>query len=108
MDEVNFGREDRTTEPNNEACFIAAFRSAVFLFRRMITVLLSQPLARLSVYSCHLALSDTGNNGESKLIAASFNDGVSKFMLKVFSKTSLVSQNAILGLPSAVTSFNIR
>jgi hypothetical protein len=29
-------------------------------------------------------------------------------MLKVFSKTSLVSQNAILGLPSAVTSFNIR
>lgn len=92
MDEVNFGREESVSRKDDEACFIAAF---------------SQPLARLSVYSCHLALSDTGNNGESKLIAASFNDGVSKFMLKVFSKTSLVSQNAILGLPSAVTSFNI-
>ncbi|XP_022090954.1 Bardet-Biedl syndrome 1 protein-like isoform X2 [Acanthaster planci] len=63
------------------------------------------PVANLYTFSSCMALSDINGDGENKLVIADLGSGSSNMKLKVYKGTSLMSENAIIELPTGVSTF---
>lgn len=63
------------------------------------------PLATLYTFTSCMTLADLNGDGDHKLIIADLGTGQYDMKLKVYKGTSLVSENTLLDLPTAVTTF---
>ncbi|XP_077996781.1 BBSome complex member BBS1-like [Glandiceps talaboti] len=63
------------------------------------------PVASLYTFTSCLALSDLNGDGENKLIVADLGTGSYDMKLKVYKGTTLMSENAIIDLPTGVSTF---
>ncbi|XP_078516912.1 BBSome complex member BBS1 isoform X2 [Lissotriton helveticus] len=63
------------------------------------------PVANLCTFSSCTALADLNGDGECKLVVGDLGTGLSNMKLKVFKGTSLMTENALLDLPTSVVSF---
>ncbi|XP_069501037.1 BBSome complex member BBS1 [Ambystoma mexicanum] len=63
------------------------------------------PVANLYTFSSCTALADLQGDGESKLVVGDLGTGLYNMKLKVFKGTSLMTENALLDLPTGVVSF---
>ncbi|XP_002732274.1 BBSome complex member BBS1-like [Saccoglossus kowalevskii] len=63
------------------------------------------PVASLYTFTTCMALSDLNGDGENKLIIADLGTGSYDMKLKVYKGTSLMSENAIIDLPTGVSTF---
>ncbi|XP_037076017.1 LOW QUALITY PROTEIN: Bardet-Biedl syndrome 1 protein homolog [Pollicipes pollicipes] len=68
---------------------------------------LSDPLTSLYTFNSSIALSDLNGDGDAKLIVADLGTGMYQMKLKVFRGTSLMSENTLLDLPTAVVAFHM-
>lgn len=65
----------------------------------------SDPLATLYTFTSCMALADLNGDGDHKLIIADLGTGEYNMKLKVYKGTTLVSENTIIDLPTAVVTF---
>ncbi|KAK2191965.1 hypothetical protein NP493_42g11057 [Ridgeia piscesae] len=63
------------------------------------------PLASLHTFTQCIALSDISADNDHKLIIADLGTGSYEMKLKVYKGTSLMSENAIVDLPTGVVTF---
>ncbi|XP_071492569.1 BBSome complex member BBS1-like [Diadema antillarum] len=65
----------------------------------------SDPVASLYTFSSCMTFSDISGDGENKLVIADLGTGTFDMKLKVYKGTSLISENAIIDLPTGVCTF---
>lgn len=65
----------------------------------------SDPLATLYTFTSCMALADLNGDGDHKLIIADLGTGQYNMKLKVYKGTTLMSENTIIDLPTAVATF---
>ncbi|KAM9302244.1 BBSome complex member BBS1 [Gastrophryne carolinensis] len=63
------------------------------------------PVAGLNTFSSCIALADLHGDGEYKMVIGDLGTGPYNMKLKVFKGTSLMSENALLDMPTGVVSF---
>eukprot|EP00111_Clytia_hemisphaerica_P010146 TCONS_00029654-protein len=65
------------------------------------------PVASLNTFTSCIALADLQADGEYKLVVADLGTGQSNMKLKVYKGTSVMSESAIIDLPTAVATFHM-
>ncbi|XP_041469808.1 Bardet-Biedl syndrome 1 protein-like [Lytechinus variegatus] len=65
----------------------------------------NDPVASLYTFSSCMAFSDISGDGEAKLVIADLGTGTFDMKLKVYKGTTLISENAIIDLPTGVCTF---
>ncbi|XP_041099219.1 Bardet-Biedl syndrome 1 protein isoform X1 [Polyodon spathula] len=63
------------------------------------------PVANLNTFSSCVALADLNGDGESKLVVGDLGMGGCNMKLKVYKGTTLMTENALLDLPTGLTAF---
>lgn len=66
-----------------------------------------EPSAALYTFSSCIALADLNGDGDHKLIIADLGAGAYSMKLKVYTGTTLISETAIIDLPTGVVSFHM-